>query len=301
MHKDKSYVVMGVSGRTGAAAANTLLEAGERVRVIVRDRAKGIEWERQGAKVAVADLADVAALTDAFSGAKGAYLISPPQYSMDNLFSQAETIANNIVQATLAARLPKLVVLSSIGADQPEGIGLIAMNRMLEQRLGHVGLPPVTFLRAAYFMENWAPAVRDARQQGILSSFLVPLDRAIPMVATTDIGRIGAEALREEWAGDRVIALEGPTAYSPNDVADVFAMELGRTVKASAIPDSAWTEIISRWGFSPSATAGFIEMTRALSSGHITFSDDTPADYRKGRIPLDTVVASIVQGERQHY
>ena len=35
------YVVAGVSGNTGAATARTLIEAGERVRVLVRDAAKG--------------------------------------------------------------------------------------------------------------------------------------------------------------------------------------------------------------------------------------------------------------------
>lgn len=62
------FVVTGVTGRTGAVAAQALIDAGVAVRVVVRDRAKAARWAEQGAEVAVADLADSAALTRAFAG-----------------------------------------------------------------------------------------------------------------------------------------------------------------------------------------------------------------------------------------
>ncbi|SEE53737.1 Uncharacterized conserved protein YbjT, contains NAD(P)-binding and DUF2867 domains [Rhizobiales bacterium GAS188] len=294
MHRAECYVVTGVSGRTGAAVARTLIEAGERVRVVVRDAAKGNVWARQGAQVAVADLTDVRALSDALSGARGAYLLSPQHYALDDLFARAETVAGAIAEAAVTARLPKLVALSSVGADRPDGTGWIGMNRMLEQRLGRIGLP-VTFLRAGYFMENWAPMAGVAVTQGVLHSFLAPLDRAVPMVATADVGRVAAEALCEDWIGTRTITLEGPTSYSPNNVAEAFAQELGRPMLANAVPESSWAEALSHGGFSPAATAGFIEMTRALNSGHISFASDTGVDHRKGRVPLDTVVAAMAK------
>ena len=73
-----TYVVAGVSGNTGRVAAQVLLDAGERVRVVVRDAAKGEAWRAKGAEVAVADLGDASALAAALSGAKGAYLLLPP-------------------------------------------------------------------------------------------------------------------------------------------------------------------------------------------------------------------------------
>ena len=73
------FVIAGVTGNTGAVVADTLLPAKAPVRVIVRDAAKGAAWQAKGAEVAIADLADVPALTAALRGAQGAYLLVPPR------------------------------------------------------------------------------------------------------------------------------------------------------------------------------------------------------------------------------
>ncbi|KGM31490.1 Rossmann-fold NAD(P)-binding domain-containing protein, partial [Inquilinus limosus] len=129
----------------------------------------------------------------------------------------------------------------------------------------------------------------------VLPSFLAPLDRAIPMVATADIGRLAAEALRQDWAGRRVIALQGPASYSPNDVAAAFARALGRPVEALAVPEAGWAEALSHGGFSRRTIAGFAEMMRSVNSGHVDFGSDPAAEPRRGREPIDTVVAALVK------
>ncbi|MBW8727978.1 MAG: NmrA family NAD(P)-binding protein [Inquilinus limosus] len=288
------YVVTGVTGRTGAATAQALIEAGERVRVVVRDAAKGESWARKGAEVAVADLADVPALSDALSGANGAYLLVPPYYAEAAPIARGQALAGAIAEAVTVARLPKLAALSSIGADLPEGTGLILVNRAIEQHLAATGTA-ATFLRAAYFMENWAGVAGVAAAQGVLPSFLAPLDRAIPMVATADIGHAAAEALREDWTGIRTIGLEGPAGYSPNDVAAAFARALGRPVQAVAVPEADWPAALSQAGLSPDAVDGFVELNRAVNSGHVDFAADPAAGHRRGRTPIDTVVAALVK------
>ncbi len=49
------YVVAGVSGDTGSVVASTLLDRQQKVRVVVRDRARGATCASQGADVAVAE------------------------------------------------------------------------------------------------------------------------------------------------------------------------------------------------------------------------------------------------------
>ena len=294
MRTTELYVVTGVSGRTGAAAARTLLEAGLRVRVVVREAAKGNFWVGQEAEVAVADLADLASLTKALSGADGAYIVSPPQYATSDLFARAETMANVIANAAVEAQLPKLVALSSIGADRPDHTGWIAMNRMLELRLGRTGLP-VTFLRAAYFMENWGPMLGTAVTQGVLPSFLAPLERKLPMIATADIGHFAAEVLREDWRGVRAIELEGPSPYSPKDVADAITHALKKPVHAFAIPAPDWVGTLSPQGFSAEAIAGFVEMTQGLNSGHIAWGGDSNTERRRGKTSLKAVITALLR------
>ncbi|WP_420212326.1 NmrA family NAD(P)-binding protein [Burkholderia aenigmatica] len=288
------FVVTGVTGRTGAVAAQALIDAGVAVRVVVRDRAKAARWAAQGAEVAVADLADAAALTRAFAGARGAYLVKPPNYALENLFEHADVTARAVADAVRAAGLPKLVLLSSVGADRPDGTGVIATNRTAEQRLAELGMP-VVFLRAAYFMENWARVVDPVRTQGILPSLLVPVERAIPMVATEDIGRLAADLLREDWAGIRKIGLAGPMAYSPGDIAAIFARALNRPVRPVALEPSAWAGVLAMNPFSTAAIDGFIELNRGLNSGHIDFGSDDTVELRHGRVPFEQVTEEILR------
>lgn len=288
------FVVTGVTGRTGAVAAQALIDAGVAVRVVVRDRAKAARWAAQGAEVAVADLADAAALTRAFAGARGAYLVKPPNYALENLFEHADVTTRAVADAVRAASLPKLVLLSSVGADRPDGTGVIATNRTAEQRLAELGMP-VVFLRAAYFMENWARVVDPVRTQGILPSLLMPVERAIPMVATEDIGRIAADLLREDWAGIRKIGLAGPMAYSPGDIAAIFARALNRPVRPVALEPSAWAGVLAMNPFSTAAIDGFIELNRGLNSGHIDFGSDDTVELRHGRVRFEQVAEEILR------
>src|SRR5207247_5501276 len=74
------YVVAGVTGQTGRAVAQALLEQGKPVTVIVRTEEKGRAWRSKGAKVAVAALEDAAVLQGVLAGTEGAYLLVPPNY-----------------------------------------------------------------------------------------------------------------------------------------------------------------------------------------------------------------------------
>src|SRR5258706_9638192 len=93
------YAVAGVSGQTGAAVARELLEAGEKVRVIVRREDAGAAWRGQGAEVAVADIVDAKALTGALRGTRGAYLLNPPSYQNPDPVARAGEAGKAIAEA----------------------------------------------------------------------------------------------------------------------------------------------------------------------------------------------------------
>ena len=287
------YAVFGVTGRTGAAAADALLRAGQPVRVVVRDPAQGRPWADRGAAIAVADLTDPVSMTGALSGVRGAYVVSPQQYGRADLFDYADLIAATTARAAAAARVPRLVALSSVGADRATGTGWIRMNRMFEQRLGESGVP-AAFLRAAYFMENWTPLVGHAVRTGTLPTFLAPPERAIPMVATADVGRAAAALLQEAWTGHRIVTLAGPADYAPDDVAASVAAALGKPVDVAVLPEARWPDALADAGFSTAALAGFIEMTRGLNGSHIDIGSDPAAVAWAGTTPLERVIAGLV-------
>jgi uncharacterized protein YbjT (DUF2867 family) len=94
---------------------------------------------------------------------------------------------------------------------------------------------PVAFLRAAWFMENAAWDITSARN-GNIQSYLQPLHRPFPMIATGDVGRTASALLQENWVGQRVVELESEQRVSPDKVAHAFARALAHPVRAQAVP-----------------------------------------------------------------
>src|SRR4029077_10539505 len=125
-----------------------------------------------------------------------------------------------VKEAIERARPKKVICLSTIGAQATQP-NLLTQRTLLEQALGTLSLP-VTFLRPAWFMENFAWDVASARDSGIIASFLQPLDKPVPMVATADIGRVAAELIQKDWNGCRVVELEAVHRITPNEAAATF-------------------------------------------------------------------------------
>src|SRR5262245_57459750 len=115
------FVVLGATGNTGNVVASTLLAQGKAVRIVVRSAAKGQVLSDKGADVVVADVEDGAALERALRGAEGAYVLLPPALSSSQVRVDNDRRAKNIAAAIGAAGVGHVVMLSSIGAQHPDG------------------------------------------------------------------------------------------------------------------------------------------------------------------------------------
>lgn len=288
------YAIAGVSGNTGRVAAETLLNAGEKVRVIVRDAAKAESWRARGAEVAVADLGNAEQLAAALKGADGVYLLLPPRVAPGFRAYQQET-GKALVAAVAQAKPAHVVLLSSVGAHIPEGTGPIAGLYPVEQGLravqaAHPGVN-VTFLRAGYFMENLAGSFA-ALGDGILPGF-TPVDAPIPMIATADIGRTAASLLREGGKGLQTIQLGGPVR-TPADAAAALTRLLGRPIQAVEAPTFAMAATLQSYGF-PAELAGlYQEMTEAMLAGRVGWEQGAGIRNVEGTTSLETVLAGLL-------
>lgn len=263
------HVITGVTGNTGRVVADTLLAQGQPVRVVVRDAAKGEPWRARGAEVAVADLTDTAALTAALRGATGAYLLTPPRPTSPRPIEENRALIASLAGAVRAARVPHVVLLSSIGAQHADGTGPIQWLHTAEEELAATGAA-LTAIRAAYFLENWGGAL-GLLGQGVLPTFL-PARTAIPMVATADIGRAAARALVEPGAGRRAVELAGPRDYAPVDLAATLAAITGAPVTAQEAPLDAVVPTFTSFGLSPAFAELFREMYAGIIAGRVAFT-----------------------------
>src|SRR5262245_57692718 len=264
------YAITGVTGHTGSIVAETLLAQGQQVRVIVRDAAKGERWKARGAEVAVASLDDAEALTRAFAGARGAYVLLPPNpTSVDPLGVNARLTAA-IAKAVAASALPHVVLLSSVGAQHPDGTGPIRALHIAERELAATGAG-LTAVRAAYFQENWGASL-GTLDSGTIYSF-VPTALSFPHVATTDIGRTAAAALVEGGArGEtRIIELAGPRETSGDDVARALTKLVGKPVTVQAAPLDDVVPTFTKFGLSREMAELYRGLYEGILSGRVAW------------------------------
>ena len=288
------FVITAITGKVGGGVANTLLAAGCGVRAVVRDEAKGAPWKARGCEVAVADLTDAGRLARALEGTEGAFILLPPVFDPRPDFRDVRAAIAIIREAMGQARPAKAVVLSTIGADAAQP-NLLNALRYLEQALADVDLP-ITFLRAAWFMENAEWDVASAREQGVVTSYLQPLDRPVPMVSIHDVGRIAADLLRETWTGQRIVELEAAERTTPNAIAAAFAKALGKPVRAQIAPRGKWEQAFRAQGMKNPTPR--MQMIDGFNEGWIDFKTrDTSGP--KGRVTIDEAIAALVATEEK--
>ncbi|MCX5541214.1 NmrA family NAD(P)-binding protein [Paraburkholderia sp. CNPSo 3076] len=285
------YAITGITGKVGGALARALLALGQPVRAVVRDAARAASWQAQGCELATASMEDAAALTAAFSGAQGVFILLPPQFDPSPGFPESRAVIDAVCTAIHNARPAKVVCLSTIGAQAQES-NLLTQLSLMEQALAALPVP-VTFLRPGWFMENAAWDVACARDNGVIESYLQPLDHAVPMVATADVGRLAADLLQQTRSGTRVVELEGPRRVSANDIASAFARVLGRPVRAVAVNRQEWESRFLAQGMKHPLPR--MRMLDGFNEGWICFSK--PADeILRGRVELDTVLKALASG-----
>lgn len=282
------YAITGITGKVGGAVARALLSQGQPVRAVVRDAAKGRVWSELGCEVAMAEMEDAEALTRAFAGAAGVFVLPPPNFDPAPGFPEARAVVSAVRQALVAARPARVVCLSTVGAQATQS-NLLSQRTLMEEALAVLPLP-ITFLRPAWFLDNLGWDIAQAREQGVLSSFLQPLDRAVPMVATADVGRVAADLLVHDGAIEPIVELEGPERVSPDAIAAALSKALGRPVHAEAVPRETWGALFRAQGTQDPMPR--IQMLDGFNEGWIAF-EGSDATLLKGRIGLAEVIQAL--------
>jgi NAD(P)H dehydrogenase (quinone) len=283
------YVITGITGQIGGAIGRALLNARQPVRAVVRDVVKGQAWADQGCAVALAAIEDASSLAKAFRGAEAVFVLVPPYFDPQPGFPEARAIATAVHSALQTARPERVVYLSTIGAQAVQE-NLLSQHTLIEEALGDLPVA-ITYLRPAWFMENSRWDAEAARYSGVVPSFLQPLDKPVPMVATADIGALAATLLQTPCNGHRVVELEGPRRFSPNDVAATFAKLLKRAVRMEAVPRETWEAVFRSQGIQNPLPR--IRMLDGFNEGWIEF-ESGPANSLKGATGLEDVLAGLL-------
>ncbi len=259
-------VVTGATGNTGKVAAQALLAAGEKVRVIGRNADKLQQFVAKGAEAFTGDVKDGDAMTRAFTGATAVYALIPPDIKTPNLREYDAAVGESLAAALERAGVKHAVSLSSVGAQLAEGAGPVSGLHHFEQRLNRVPGLNVLHLRPGMFMENFFMTVHVYKSMGFFSG-LVRGDVPYPTIATRDIGARAAEELRSlSFTGQQTQELLGPRDLTMDEAARIFGTAIGKPgLGYMQAPGMMAKPALLQAGLSADMADNYIEMSKAVN------------------------------------
>ena len=190
--------LVGSLGNITKPLTQKLVKEGHDVTVITSKQEKAQEIESLGAEAAVGSIADEDFLTAVFTGADAVYTMVPPDYSVIRFREYVKNTATNYANAIIRSGVKRVVHLSSIGADIPDGVGLITAIRSGEQILNKLDNVSITYLRAGLFFTNYKVGVVTVKD-GFLGN--VYGDVRLLLAAAVDVATAAAEELQIESTG----------------------------------------------------------------------------------------------------
>ncbi len=264
------YVVLGATGNTGSVVAKRLLERGEKVRVVGRDAGRLAQLAGLGAEIVTADAIDGAALTHAFEGAKGAYLLLPPRAKDPELLASGDKMSTAITEGVRASGISHVVLLSSIGAQHANKTGPIQALHTFEEKLKKVANLNVLSLRPGPFMENFLLLIPLVQSMGFLAG-AIDGELKMAMIATRDIGEVVAEALEKlEFSGFSTRELHGQRDISHDEAAKAIGAAIGKPkLSYKHFPAFLVEQGMKQMGIPGKTAALMSEMNEAANDGRL--------------------------------
>jgi uncharacterized protein YbjT (DUF2867 family) len=225
--------VTGSLGHISRPLVENLVKAGHEMTVISSQEGKASAIKSLGAKAAIGSIEDVAFLTKVFSGADAVYTMVPPNFAVTDWRRYISGIGKNYAKAIQAAKVTKVVNLSSIGAHLPDGTGPIKGLYDVEHTLNGLDGVAVLHLRAGFFYFNFYSNVAMIKHMGILGSNYAE-NNHLPLVHPTDIADAAAEELQKPLAGKRLryVVSDEQTA---GQAASILGAAIGK-------PDLKWVQ-----------------------------------------------------------
>ncbi|MCW2672599.1 MAG: hypothetical protein JWP14_1188 [Frankiales bacterium] len=233
------YLVTGATGRTSAGVVRHLRAAGEKVRVLVRDRdkAKTTFDDLHDIEIVEGDFDDTAILATAFEGADGAFLAlgsGPDQIRLENA----------VIDGAVRAELPHLVKLSSIATSHESALVVGRIHAEIQDHLVASGLPH-TLLYPASFANNLLYAARSVSTENSWTG-AAPTGR-VSYIDIRDLSEAAALVLRDPALHGKSYDLSGPDAYTFPEIAQLLSRVLGHPVTYVPVsPDDRRAELLAR-------------------------------------------------------
>jgi uncharacterized protein YbjT (DUF2867 family) len=272
------------SGHIGSLVADYLLAAGADVRLLARHPEKLARLLTRGAGLAEGSLHDQKYVVEATRGVDALFWVTPSDLIAADFRECQNRVGRAAAEAIRVNRIPRVVNVSSVGAQLRSGGGPINGLHDVEQLLDRVATH-IIHLRPGYFFENFLMQLESIKWQGKVC-LPVSGSRRIPMIATCDIARVAADKLVETtWTGRCVRGLHGPADLSFDEAAAAISQGLQREVVFVRVDSDVARKAMVEAGLSGHVADVMLEMYRSIDSGALrTEEQRTPETYTPTRL-----------------
>jgi NAD(P)H dehydrogenase (quinone) len=273
--------VIGATGNTGRAVVKELKALGQDPLCIIRDAEKAKNVLGAGAKTAVAELTDRAALEKALAGVTSVFVVTGHNPQM----AEQQT---NILEAAKKAGVQFFVRVSGgkavVGPDVESIVG--RGHYAIEQAMEKSGLKWVN-LRPGLFMQNTFAQAALIKND---SKMALPYAKDLPvaMIDVRDTGAVGARILLDpaRHAGKTHEFTGKLTNYG--EFADVFSAALGKKITYIEVTLEQAAQAMKGRGLPDWLVTHLISIARAAAKGAFSKENTGPIEEIAKRKPITT-------------
>lgn len=269
-------VVLGASGMAGTPAIAEMVKRGVSIRCLTSSQASADKLYSRGvAETVIGDFNNRDDIARAIEGAERVLFIPPSMHP-----DQAE-IGKRVVESATAARIPHLVMLSSV-QPQIEALPHHWAKLQIEQAIVTSGLN-YTILQPSSFMQNFAASWNQVQQESVIRSLWDPT-RALSRIDTRDLGEIIALSLTSDRLVGGTFELCSSDKVTTHEIAEIVSVALGRPIRAERqdleIFSHAMANVVP-----PGKMQNILTMARYFDSHNVTAGNPLVATAILGREP----------------
>jgi hypothetical protein len=239
MDSKKSITVIGATGNLGVPVVKNLLNAGVKVKIIVRNIAKAeqIFESFDNIEISHADLTDLPSLTDALKRIEYLYLnLSTNTTNLQIPFALEREGIENILKAIDRKSIKQIIVISGLGAfDNVDSLDTFKFIPNIIRKQGHKLLKdsgiPYTILHCSWFVDSFV-----LFQRNNVYSVIGNSQSLLYFTNAYDYSLNLLNAIGNEKAFFKEIPVQGKTGYTHLSAAKDFLSVFSEKSKAKVLP-----------------------------------------------------------------
>ncbi len=230
-------LVTGATGRIGRRVINRLVDQGQEVRALVRNKEKAEMILPDGTELVIGDLGDEDVIRAATEGATSILLLSP--VSPDQVRLQG-----NVVKAAASGSRPYILKVSGLGTSLDSTVDSGRWHAETEEDIRLAELP-FTFIRPLFFYQNLDFLFESAKKHQVIRAGVG--NAKIAMVDVDDIAELSAKLLSTKLLSNKrlqeqaslmnqAVTITALDAVSYEEVAKTMSDILGFSVRYEEQP-----------------------------------------------------------------